>query len=272
MSGARITIAPDGPLIIPPSDDALALSVVVPTFKESENIALFLEALCDSLDPVLPGAYEIIVMDDDSPDGTLDAAAAFAASRPQIRLVKRVNKRELATAVIRGWQLARGEVLSTINADFQHPPALIAGLWQLLQTNDLVVASRYCKGGGVGNWSITRRILSRGATLMGQIILPQVYNRVTDPLSGCYMFRRKTIANVELNPLGYKSLIEIMVRGRVRTITELPYHMRERERGKSKATGARSLDYIKQLIRLRKAWNKASLGDYTRSVPRPNLR
>jgi len=272
VSGARITIAPDGPLIIPPSDDALALSVVVPTFKESENIALFLEALCDSLDPVLPGAYEIIVMDDDSPDGTLDAAAAFAASRPQIRLVKRVNKRELATAVIRGWQLARGEVLSTINADFQHPPALIAGLWQLLQTNDLVVASRYCKGGGVGNWSITRRILSRGATLMGQIILPQVYNRVTDPLSGCYMFRRKTIANVELNPLGYKSLIEIMVRGRVRTITELPYHMRERERGKSKATGARSLDYIKQLIRLRKAWNKASLGDYTRSVPRPNLR
>lgn len=272
MSGARITIAPDGPLIIPPSDDALALSVVVPTFKESENIALFLEALCDSLDPVLPGAYEIIVMDDDSPDGTLDAAAAFAASRPQIRLVKRVNKRELATAVIRGWQLARGQVLSTINADFQHPPALIAGLWQLLQTNDLVVASRYCKGGGVGNWSITRRILSRGATLMGQIILPQVYNRVTDPLSGCYMFRRKTIANVELNPLGYKSLIEIMVRGRVRTITELPYHMRERERGKSKATGARSLDYIKQLIRLRKAWNKASLGHYTRSVPRPNLR
>jgi dolichol-phosphate mannosyltransferase len=272
VSGARITIAPDGPLIIPPSDDALALSVVVPTFKESENIALFLEALCDSLDPVLPGAYEIIVMDDDSPDGTLDAAAAFAASRPQIRLVKRVNKRELATAVIRGWQLARGQVLSTINADFQHPPALIAGLWQLLQTNDLVVASRYCKGGGVGNWSITRRILSRGATLMGQIILPQVYNRVTDPLSGCYMFRRKTIANVELNPLGYKSLIEIMVRGRVRTITELPYHMRERERGKSKATGARSLDYIKQLIRLRKAWNKASLGDYTRSVPRPNLR
>ena len=109
MSGARITIAPDGPLIIPPSDDALALSVVVPTFKESENIALFLEALCDSLDPVLPGAYEIIVMDDDSPDGTLDAAAAFAASRPQIRLVKRVNKRELATAVIRGWQLARGQ-------------------------------------------------------------------------------------------------------------------------------------------------------------------
>lgn len=257
MTGARITLAPDGPLIIPPSSDELALSVVVPTYKESENIGLFLESLCDSLDPVLPGAYEIVVMDDDSPDGTLDAAAAVAASHPQIRLVKRVNKRELATAVIRGWQLARGQALSTINADFQHPPGLIAGLWRLLQTNDLVVASRYCKGGGVGNWSISRRILSRGATFMGQIILPQVYNRVTDPLSGCYMFRRETAVNVELNPLGYKSLIEIMVRGRVRTIAELPYHMRERERGKSKATGARSLDYIQQLIRLRKAWHKA---------------
>jgi len=253
----QITLAPEGPLIIPASDHALALSVVVPTFKESENIGPFLEALCDSLDPVLPGNYEIVVMDDDSPDGTLDAAAAVAATHPQIRLVKRVNKRELATAVIRGWQLARGQALSTINADFQHPPALIAGLWQLLQTNDLVVASRYCKGGGVGNWSMTRRILSRGATLIGQIILPQIYNRLTDPLSGCYMLRRETIVDVELNPLGYKSLIEIMVRGRIRTIAELPYQMRERERGASKATGARSLDYIKQLIRLRKAWNKA---------------
>lgn len=92
---------------------------------------------------------------------------------------------------------------------------------------------------------------------MGQIILPQVYNRVTDPLSGCYMFRRQTIANVVLNPLGYKSLIEILVRGKIRTIAEFPYHMRERERGQSKATGARSLDYIKQLLRLRKAWIKA---------------
>ena len=257
MNQASITIAPDGPLIIPASDDSIALSVVVPTFKESENIGLFLEALCDSLDPVLPGAYEIVVMDDDSPDGTLDVAAAVAASRPQVRLVKRLNKRELSTAVIRGWQLSRGQVLSTINADFQHPPALIAWLWQSIQTNDLVVASRYCKGGGVGNWSIYRRILSRGASLIGQIILPQVYNRTTDPLSGCYMFRRQAIVNVELNPLGYKSLIEILVRGRVRTIAEFPYQMRERERGASKATGARSLDYVKQLIRLRKAWNKA---------------
>ena len=257
MIEAPITIAPDGPLIIPASDDAIALSVVVPTFKESENIGLFLEALCDSLDPVLPGAYEIVVMDDDSPDGTLDVAAAVAAIRPQVRLVKRLKKRELSTAVIRGWQLARGQALSTINADFQHPPELIAGLWQMLQTNDLVVASRYCQGGGVGNWAIYRRILSRGASLIGQIILPQVYNRTTDPLSGCYMFRRQVVVNVELNPLGYKSLIEILVRGRVRTIAEFPYQMRERERGTSKATGARSLDYVKQLIRLRKAWNKA---------------
>ena len=257
MREVQITLAPDGPLIISPSDDAIALSVVVPTFKESENIGLFLAALCDSLDPILPGAYEIVVMDDDSPDGTLDVAAAVAADHPQIRLVKRVNKRELSTAVIRGWQLARGQALSTINADFQHPPALIAGLWQLLQTNDLVVASRYCRGGGVGNWAISRRILSRGASLIGLIILPQVYNRTTDPLSGCYMFRRQAIVNVELNPLGYKSLIEILVRGKIQTIAEFPYQMRERERGASKATGARSLDYIQQLIRLRKAWTKA---------------
>jgi len=71
------------------------------------------------------------------------------------------------------------------------------------------------------------------------------------------MFRRVVIENVELNPLGYKSLIEILVRGKVSTIAEFPYQMRERERGASKATGARSLDYVKQLLRLRKAWIKA---------------
>lgn len=257
MSEPEIAMAPDGLLIVPRSEDSMALSIVVPTFKESENIALFLEALCKSLDQVLPGDYEIVVMDDDSPDGTLDLAAAVARDRSQVRLVRRIHKRELSTAVIRGWQLARGQALATINADFQHPPDLIAGMWGLLHSHDLVVASRYCKGGGVGNWSMTRRFLSRGATIVGKIVLPQIYNRITDPLSGCYMFRREAIENVKLNPLGYKSLIEILVRGHIKTVAELPYHMRERERGTSKATGARSLDYIKQLLRLRKAWIKA---------------
>lgn len=258
MNDAAIAIAPDGPLIVQlAAGTQIALSVIVPTFQESANIGLFLSALCEALDPVLPGSYEIIVVDDDSPDGTLEIAAAVAAVHPQIHLVKRRGGRELATAVIRGWQLAQGKVLATINADFQHPPQIIAGMWELAQNVDLVVASRYCKGGGVGDWAWPRRLFSRGAQLLGIMILPQVFRRVTDPLSGCFMVRREALTGVELNPLGYKSLIEVLARGRVKSIAEFPYRMQSRARGESKATGARSLDFVLQLFRLRSTWRKA---------------
>jgi dolichol-phosphate mannosyltransferase len=258
MTGAAIATAPEGPLIVQPAAGVqTSLSVIVPTFQESANIGLFLTALCETLDPVLPGSYEIVVVDDDSPDGTLEIAAGVVAGHPQIRLVRRAGGRELATAVIRGWQVAQGRVLSTINADFQHPPALIAGMWKLVQNVDLVVASRYCKGGSVGDWAMLRRLFSRGAQLLGIMILPQVFRRVTDPLSGCFMVRREALTGVELNPLGYKSLVEVLARGRVKSIAEFPYQMRSRERGESKATGARSLDFVLQLWRLRKAWSEA---------------
>ena len=254
----EISSAPEGPLIV---DSALApgtaLSVIVPTFREEENIGPFLTALCGDLDTILPGSYEIVVVVDDSPDLTLEKAAEIAATHPQIRLVRRTRKRELATAVIRGWQVASGDVLATINADFQHPPAMIARMWKLVQNVDLVVASRYCEGGGVGNWSPLRRRISQGAQLLGRILLPEVFGRVSDPLSGCFMFYRKTLIGVELNPIGYKMLIEVLTRGRVTSIAELPYHMRARERGRSKASGARSLDFAMQLLRLRKALREA---------------
>jgi dolichol-phosphate mannosyltransferase len=130
-------------------------------------------------------------------------------------------------------------------------------MWKLVQNVDLVVASRYCEGGGVGNWSPLRRRISQGAQLLGRILLPEVFGRVSDPLSGCFMFYRKTLIGVELNPIGYKMLIEVLTRGRVTSIAELPYHMRARERGRSKASGARSLDFAMQLLRLRKALREA---------------
>jgi len=258
MIEAAVAAAPEGPLIVKPiANSQTGLSLIVPTFQEAENIGLFLSRLCEILDPVLPGSYEIVVVDDESPDGTLEIAAKVAAEHPQIRLVRRHGGRELATAVIRGWQVAQGRVLATINADFQHPPEMIAGMWNLIQSADLVVASRYCKGGGVGDWPLMRRLFSRGAQLLGMIILPQIFCRLTDPLSGCFMFQREVVNDVELNPLGYKSLIEVFARGRVKTIAEFPYQMRSRERGKSKATGARSFDFAVQLWRLRKAWKEA---------------
>jgi dolichol-phosphate mannosyltransferase len=255
---SQIHNAPDGPLVFRPIlRTDIILSVVIPTFREKDNIGLFLSALCESLDPALTGRYEIIVVDDDSPDGTLEAALQIANAHPQIRLTKRYGKHELAISVIRGWQSATGAVLATINADFQHPPELIAEMWNRVQDSDLVVASRYCAGGGVGDWPLRRRAFASVARFLGIVMLPAIFRRVSDPLSGCFMFRREVLAEAEMNPIGFKSLVEVLVHGKVGAISECPYNMHKRRAGSSKATFLRSIEYIVQLCRLRAALEKA---------------
>src|SRR5690349_8052693 len=154
-----ILAAPTGPLVIPAaSDAATTLSIVVPTFNESENIAAFLRALRDNLDPVLPARYEIVVVDDDSPDRTWEIAAQALPGFAGLRVIRRKHERGLATSVIRGFQIARGQILGTINADFQHPPDILPRMVDLIPGTDVVVASRYAHGGGLGNWAMRRRI------------------------------------------------------------------------------------------------------------------
>src|SRR5438552_576339 len=144
----EILAAPTGPLIMAAaSDSATAFSIVVPTFNESENIAAFLCGLRDNLEPVLAGRYEIIVVDDDSPDRTWEIAAQALAGYSGLRVVRRRSERGLATGVMRGFQLARGQVMGTINADFQHPPDILPRMLELMAEADVVVASRYTAGG-----------------------------------------------------------------------------------------------------------------------------
>ena len=118
---------------------------------------------------------------------------------------------------------------------------------------DMAVASRHVEGGGVSDWSILRRIVSRAAQLIGLVVLPGVVGRVSDPMSGFFMIRRSAIEGVRLNPLGYKILIEVLARGRVAWIGEVPYVFHERVHGGSKATLGVYLDYLRHLVRLRTA-------------------
>jgi dolichol-phosphate mannosyltransferase len=248
--------APTGPLIVPAlatSDTQPLLSLVVPTLNESENIVDFLAAVRQTLDQALPGRYEIIVVDDDSADRTWEIAAGLAASFPELRVVRRQREGGLAVAVIRGWQVARGQMLGTINADFQHPPEVLGRLLEHRQGADLLVATRHGDGGGLGDWGLARRVSSWGAARIGRCLLPQVYARVSDPLSGCYMVRREAVAGVTLKPLGYKSLMEILVRGTVGEIRECGYQMRKRVRGQSKVRALHPLQYIRHVLRLRAA-------------------
>jgi len=243
-----------GPLMVEQSfDRGIRLSLVVPTLNESENIRPFLLALRDQLDAAAGMAYEIIVVDDDSADRTWEIAVGMSEEIPRLRVIRRQGEHRLAAAVIRGWQAARGEFLGTINADFQHPPALLPAMITQLEGADLVVASRFAEGGGLGDWAMHRRINSYVAHWMGCHLLPQAFGRTSDPLSGFYLVRRQAISGVELKPLGFKTLMEIMVRGRIRVIREASYEMRARQRGSSKLKLRHWFDYTFHLLRLRRA-------------------
>lgn len=247
--------APTGPLVVGPTPRSaghrIALSLVLPTYNEAHNVRALLEELSALLGPELGNAYELIVVDDDSPDRTWAHALDAAEELPCVRVVRRRGERGLSTAVIRGWQVARGEILGVMDADLQHPPGLNVELFRRMADVDLAVGSRHVSGGGVSTWSVARRILSRGAQLLGLVVLPGVLLRVSDPMSGYFLVRRASIQGVELDPLGYKILVEVVARGRIGGIAEVGYVFREREQGESKVTWRLYLDYVRHLVRLR---------------------
>jgi dolichol-phosphate mannosyltransferase len=245
-------------MIVAPLDAAAGtpklLSVIVPTFNEAPNIVELLTRLTRLLDEPFGDRYEIIVVDDDSPDRTWELAERLTGRCPGLRVLRRATEHGLSTAVIRGWQAARGEVLCVIDADLQHPPDITLALHAVIASGaDMAVASRHLAGGGVSDWSVFRRIISRTAQLIGLVILPGVVGRVSDPLSGYFMIRRSAIEGVELNPLGYKILIEVLARGKFPWIGEVPYIFHERAHGGSKATARVYVDYLRHLLRLRLA-------------------
>jgi dolichol-phosphate mannosyltransferase len=249
---------PVGPLIVqaPPAgaESLLRLSLVIPTFNERQNVGELIARLTALLDPELGDSYELIVVDDDSPDGTADVVSAMTAAHPRLRVMRRKGERGLASAVIRGWQVARGDVLAVIDADLQHPPEVTIDLWKAMARGaDLAVGSRHVEGGGVSDWSALRRLLSRGAQLLGLMLLPGVLGKVSDPMSGYFMVRRAAIAGVTMSPLGYKILVEVIGRGRIRWIGEVGYVFRERTGGQSKVTWRIYGQYLRHLLRLRLA-------------------
>lgn len=231
---------------------SLQFSLIIPTYNERENIEMLVKHLSYLLESAIPGDYELIIVDDDSPDRTWEVALALTEYYPCLSVMRRQGERGLSSAVIRGWQVARGRILGVIDADLQHPPEVLLKLLATVQAgNDLALASRHVEGGGVSEWSVIRRFLSRGAQMLGLIILPNVIGRVTDPMSGYFLIRREAIASQYLNPKGYKILIEVLGRGSIDTIGEVGYVFQERAQGESKVTWKQYVDYMHHLLRLR---------------------
>jgi dolichol-phosphate mannosyltransferase len=243
-----------GPLVIAPLDGeaAVDLSLVLPTYNEGKNIGPIIEQLVPVLDAIPNLQYEIIVVDDDSPDRTWEKAIEFTDRYPQVRVIRRQGERGLSTAVIRGWQAGRGRILGVMDADLQHPPEVAANVArEMLRGADLSIASRHVEGGGVSDWSLIRRFISRGAQMIGFMLLPEVIGRISDPMSGFFMIRRSALQGRKLSPLGYKILIEVLGRGQVGWISEVPYTFRERVEGASKLTNRIYFEYFQHLLRLR---------------------
>jgi dolichol-phosphate mannosyltransferase len=255
-----LLFAPLGPLLIPeypsPSLDlakqTVYFSLIIPTYKEANNIHNIVTVLTKILNQALGDDYELIVVDDNSPDNTWEIAQSLTKEYPQLRVMRRTEEKGLSSAVIRGWQISRGNILGVIDGDLQHPPQVLLQLLQRIENGaDLAVASRNVEGGGVSSWSAVRRFLSRGAQILGLVILPGVVGRVSDPMSGYFMVTRSAIAEITLNPLGYKILLEVIGRGKVKEIGEVGYVFQERQEGESKVSWKHYLEYIHHLLRLR---------------------
>ncbi|WP_353929200.1 glycosyltransferase [Okeanomitos corallinicola TIOX110] len=271
----HLLTVPTGTLKIPenppgdiPENNDILLSLVIPTYKERDNVEKIVTILSGLLDDAIPGNYELIIVDDDSPDLTWEVAQSLIPDYPQLRVMRRQEERGLSSAVIRGWQAATGRILGVIDGDLQHPPEVLLQLLQKIENGaDLALASRHVEGGGVSSWSVVRRFLSRGAQILGLIILPGVLGRVTDPMSGYFMVRRSAIAGATMNPVGYKILLEVIGRGEVGEIAEAGYVFRERTEGESKVTWKQYVEYIQHLIRLRISTGR--LGKISRKVNFP---
>jgi dolichol-phosphate mannosyltransferase len=226
---------------------------VVPTYNEAANVQPFLTAVKNVLDPILGIEYELVLVDDDSPDRTWEIAGELVASFPQLHIVRRRSERGLASAVMRGWQVARAEILGTINADFQHPPSLLLAMLDQARHSDLVVASRFVDTASMNDLTLRRRLAAGLARQLGRWMIPEVFQRVSDPLSGCYLIKRGAIQGTEFYPIGFKSLIEVLPGAHIARISECAYRIGRRRQGKSKLSLANWHRFILQLRRIRSA-------------------
>nr|MDO8062370.1 polyprenol monophosphomannose synthase [Candidatus Freyrarchaeum guaymaensis] len=225
------------------------ISVVVPTYNERDNLGELVSRLRRALSSF---PYELIVVDDGSPDGTGELAEELAEKYGNIRVIHRSGKLGLASAVVDGIRAARGDVVAVMDADLQHPPEVLPHMLREIEGGaDLVVASRYVEGGRVEGWSKWRRLVSKTATLLARMLVPKA-GRVKDPLSGFFAFKRSILDGLELNPEGFKILLEIIAKARFQKLVETPYTFQARKRGESKLKTSEYINYLKHLTKLQR--------------------
>jgi len=228
-------------------DGRSVLSVIIPTYNERESLPGLIQRLSALHD--IP--IEVVVVDDASPDGTGTLAEDLARQLTlPIRVVHRPGKRGLASAVIDGGSVARGESLTVMDADLSHPPEVLPALFSALAAGaEIAIASRYVAGGGIRGWPPHRRLISRTATALARSLLGL---NVRDPLSGFFAVRRELLVGTHYLGLGYKLLLEILATHRNRRVVEVPYEFIDRQYGQSKLSRGEIVSFLRLLVSLRR--------------------
>jgi dolichol-phosphate mannosyltransferase len=225
-----------------PSPSQPALSIVIPTYNERTRLGELIERTA-AVFAAHAIAGEIIIVDDNSPDGTGAFAESLAQTFP-VRVVHRPGKLGLGTAVVDGFAAARADVLGVMDADLSHPPDVLPRMLRALHEwdADLVIGSRYVPGGGTRNWPMVRRAMSRFACLLAWPL-----TSASDATSGYFLIRRRAAEDTRIQAGGFKICLELLVRGRVRTIVEVPYEFTDRAAGESKMNWREASGYFRQI-------------------------
>ena len=222
-----------------------AVSVVVPTYNERDRLSDLVTAVLALFDRHALAA-ELVIVDDNSPDGTGQLADELARQHA-LQVVHRAGKLGLGSAVIDGFAAARADVVGVMDADLSHPPESLVALYAVLEATgvDAVVGSRYIPGGGTRNWPAGRLIMSRAACLAARLLTP-----VRDATSGLFLVRRSVIQDVRISAAGFKICLELLLRGDIKSIAEVPYVFTGRTAGESKMNTGEALGYLSQLASL----------------------
>jgi len=227
------------------------ISLVLPTYNEARNIQEVLRRASEALRKTGED-HELIVVDDSSPDHTVDLAEALANQLP-VRVLRRPGREGLATAVVDGWSIAKGDVLGVMDADLQHPPEVLTRLVSALRSHnaDMAIATRSGPGGGsTETWSWMRRLTSWAARHLAACALPRTLAEVSDPMSGMFLARARALQGVRLEPTGYKILLEVLGKAYCRELVEVPFMFQARSFGSSKLGLRESAQYLAHLARL----------------------
>jgi dolichol-phosphate mannosyltransferase len=226
---------------------SLRLSIVIPTFNESGNVHELLRRLQATLGET---GWEIVFVDDDSPDGTAKTVREIARADPRIRCLQRIGRRGLSSACIEGMLATSAPTIAVMDADLQHDESVLPKMLEKIEQGgaDVVIGTRYAAGGSTGDWDESRKALSRLATWASRAVLKQ---HVSDPMSGFFMLRRTVLeATVRsLSALGFKILLDIMATAKQPLcIAEVPFRFRDRFAGESKLDEKVIWDYGMLLV------------------------